>query len=209
MKFKVYRFNENDISLQTNLIKKAFNFLINKNEDISIFSNLEIKDNMRHIVFHISDEHISGTKKGGIDTQIPFSQFINTFLINNKIFIEIVKENYINLIVDYFKSQYKLTAIETTLNNDVINTVLKNYAGIIKQVDISTFDGDIVDWDVISNELDMDQILGQYVIEFIAFEMKNNPESFVSLTNKGITGVSFKNEQDIISWLALLEEYID
>lgn len=209
MKFQVYTIGNKNISFEQGIIQKAFNFLINRNEEISIFSHNKINDSIHHIVFHIPDEHISGTKKGGIDTKLPFSQFINAFIINKVLFIEVIRKNYLEIITEFLTEKYKFNISNYTFNTLFIKKCYENFEGIIKQLDLSTIDEDIIDNGIeMLKDNDLTKLAPKYVVDFIAFQPNNN-NSLISLDKKGITNVNSNNETFIFDWLKNMESNIE
>lgn len=209
MKFQVYTIENKNISFEQGFIKKAFNFLVNRNEDISIFNHNTINDNIHHIVFHIPDEHISGTKKGGIDTHLPFSQFINAFIIKNVLFIEVIRKNYLGIITKFLEEKYKFKISINKFDTEFIKKCYKPYEGIVKQLDLSTDDGDIIDDGIEKlKDNDLTKLASNYIVNFIAFQpLKTN--YLISLDENGITGLNSNNESFIFEWLKHLEMNIE
>lgn len=210
MKFKTFKIHNGNFSFEQNILKKAFNFLIHRNEDISIFSHNKLTSHIEHIVFHIPDEYITGTKKGGIEASQPFSQFINLFAVDKTVFIEDIRKNYTSLITENLKTKYSITLNECVLENNLILACLNHYNGNIKQLDLTDrINQDIIDGIENIDLLKTSDFNTKYEIESIAFQAtKESSCEFISLYKSGKIVTDSSTETQILELFEFIGDQI-
>lgn len=187
MKFKIFKLQDGNFSFERNILKKAFHFLMHRTEEISVFSQTKLSDHIEHIVFHIPDEYITGTKKGGIESTQHFSQFINLFVIDNKVvFIEEIKKNYTKLILENLNSQFAISLKECIIETQIMKDCIEHYNGNVKQLDVTDKHGDIVDGTEVIHLLPNNSFASEYEIESVAFQVRKvDSNDLISLYRNG------------------------
>lgn len=207
MKFKTFKLQNGNFSFEQNILKKAFNFLIHRNEEVSIFSQTKLSDHIQHIVFHIPDEYITGTKKGGIEATQPFSQFINLFVVDKIVFIEEIRKNYTSLIIEALKSNFSISLEECILDTQLILDCIDYYDGNIKQLDLTDKSGDFIDGMENTDLLNTSNFSSNYEIDSIAIQTnRENSNDFISLYRKGILITDSSSEVRIFKLFRFIGE---
>lgn len=144
LKFRIYKgVNKNSSAFHKNPSKPIWNLFSRKeNESVSIFNITNLDNSTKHIVLNISDEFISGTKNTGNNLVVPFSQYVNSFLVDDVFFIELVNESYENLIVDNFNKKHNAKLIKNELLSSEFIKITEALGGFIKKVEYINDDED-------------------------------------------------------------------
>jgi|GEM_PF-2923145 len=199
----------NFLILKTNDSKKLMKIAKEKTsflpkQDINIFHINKINNSMIHIVFHIPDEYHIGTKRGGSYLNVPFSQYVNTFLFKNSSYflMEYIEENYIKELSNYIKKKTNADIFRVAMDNNLFNKLVSSLPGFIKQVEFIDENGD----EQIIESLTIDKfhnycIDNKYTLEYI---LLNVDQQFISMDKNGKISVDNSDEKYLIKFTEVI-----
>ncbi|GGN55048.1 hypothetical protein [Oceanobacillus indicireducens] len=201
MNFTLHKLKAESFPKQKGIIKKSWQLFSKKEEDVSLFNWNEIEKNKFHIVFHISDEYISRTKKGGNEKVLPFSQYINAFLIEDNFFIETNNKNYLSLIINFLKTEHKLDPISMEIDNELLLEIIKQTNGFLKKFEyVNDEDNDFFEENLKYETLIKILNTPGNEFEFVNFLYKN---TFISIYRNGKISINSNDEDEL---LQIIEE---
>lgn len=204
MKFTMFKFKHNNFPFQESTLKKTWKLFSKKDEDITLFNWTKISSNSYHIVFHISDEYFSGTQKGGEKLKLPFSQYFNTFLINDVLYIETTNKNYLEVIKDFIENEYKIEPLPLKLENKVFTNVIRKTDSYVKKLEYINNQGEEFN-DESPTLNSIHNISDENYIEFINFLSGN---TFISLRREGVLSINTKDEDELLNIIEVLTNEI-
>lgn len=211
MNFCIYKFNDPIKLRMLSKSKKQFSFFKlnntllgskkNENEEIQVFHYNELDENLIHVVFHIKDEYLVGTRRIGAQANLPFSQYINSFIFtkNNYMLIEETYEKYLNDIIGYIKNHCQELLNRKSLSNIHFKKFLNSVNGTIKKIEYEDENEYMHQFNCI-NELEFNQVVSneKFSIDFLTIQKE---DTFISISRSG--KVSFNtNEEDILKYLS-------
>lgn len=79
MKFNLYCIESKEYPFKQSTIKKTWKLFSKQEEDVSLFNSTKINDGQYHVVFQLSDEHVSKTKKGELNLLFHFPNMLMPF----------------------------------------------------------------------------------------------------------------------------------
>ncbi|MGD7052134.1 hypothetical protein [Sutcliffiella horikoshii] len=200
MKFTLYKLNSKNYPFKQSALKKTFKLFSKNDDEISLFNSTYINDGHYHVVFHLSDEHVSSTKKGGIALTVPFSQYINAFVIEDTFFLESNNKNYTRLIKNYVEKEYDIKLEQFIFNNDYIISLLSLTNGYVKKIETSDINEESETFHGLTIE-EIEGISKTKEITFINFLFGN---VFISVNNetKSIS-INTKDEEELLTILGV------
>ncbi|MGC4378310.1 hypothetical protein WD019_15480 [Fictibacillus sp. Mic-4] len=200
MKFTVFKLSSTNNYIK--LKKQKSNFFFSKPDDITVFHFNEIKNDLLHVVFRVSDEYLIGTKKGVNHLNLPFSQFVNSFLFKDKGFflIESIDPKYVEEIVKYIKKNTGMKLDYYPFNKKNMGKMVSALNAHIKKVEYSNDVGDDFYKDFVKFE-EFERINNENNIEYIVLSVKDR---FVSINSKGIISVDNSDEDFLINFTEVI-----
>lgn len=205
MNFVIFKLDTKTFPFQKNLISKGWKLFSKKDEEISIFNIAKISNDSYHIVFHISDEYISSTRKGGNESILPFSQYINAFLNKKFLFIENINKNYLNLIKEFIYKEYNVNSSFFTFNNHIILSIVNITNGLIKKLEYIDQDEEDFEAENINIE-ELNEIINDgNKIDYINY-LSNN--TFISIQRNSKISINSDNEERLLELIETISNTV-
>ncbi|RYI26644.1 hypothetical protein EVU96_19970 [Bacillus infantis] len=178
-----------------------------KHEDIELFHFNEIEQEMFHIVYHIKDEYLVGTKRVGNQMNLPFTQFINCFffLESNHFLVEEVLEEYQKDVTLHIQQKANVTIQRKDIINDHFLSIYTSLSGFIKKLEYIDEDENDFNLDSVGNEK-FRKIINQYKVDRLTMSVD---EQFVSIYSKGRISVDNSDENYLIKFTRKIINAID
>ena len=205
MKFKLLEIDYKEFPFKKNALQRTWKLFSKQEETVSLFNWTKIHPNTYHIVFHIPDEHVSRTRKGSFEWTVPFSQYINAFLVNGLFFLEYYNNSYTNLIKEFIEEEYDVIPKPVKLNNTKTLSILKNTNSFIKKVELIDKEGEEFERNSLQYE-DIDNLAQTNEISFTTF-LHNS--TFLSLNKeKSILSVNSDVEEEIVEIIEVITDAV-
>ncbi|MEC1373364.1 hypothetical protein P9D39_03440 [Heyndrickxia oleronia] len=204
MNFALFKFDNKNFHFQNSEKKKTWKLFSKKDDDVSLFNSTKISPKTYHIVFHISDEYIGGTKKGGEELKLPFSQYVNSFLTNNILFVENIQTNYVELIKKFIIDEYGETPRQIIFENNNFVEIIQRTNGFVKKLEyIDENDNDI---EMESLEIsELDKLENNWTIDYVNF-LSNS--TFLSLKKQGKLSINSNDEEKLLNIIEVISSAI-
>jgi len=169
-----------------------------RHEDVELFHFNEIELNMFHIVYHLKDEYLVGTKRVGNQMHLPFTQFVNCFffLDSNYFLIEEVLKEYQSDVTNHIQKKTNVTIERQILENDKLLEIQTNLNGFIKKVEYKDEDDDDYYLDAVSSEK-LRELADDYTLDRLTMLIENQ---FLSVYHNGKISVDNSSENYLIKF---------
>ncbi|MGD6834272.1 hypothetical protein ACQCT5_19010 [Sutcliffiella halmapala] len=168
-----------------------------KHEDIELFHFNEIEKDMFHIVYHIKDEYLVGTKRVGNQMNLPFTQFINCFffLESNFFLLEEVLEEYQKDLAEHIEQKANVSIQRVAIDNSQFLSVYTSLTGFIKKLEYKNEEEDFY-LDSVSEEI-FKNIVNEYTLDRLTMSVDGQ---FVSIYSNGRISVDNSDEIYLIKF---------
>ncbi|WP_270619775.1 hypothetical protein [Paenibacillus macerans] len=193
MKFTLFSVDAgSDFTKTKHLIK----FL--SDDELSIFHYVDFNEYLTHVVFHLKDEYLFGTKKSGNQVHMPVNQYINAFFDkrSNLVFLELINEKYCDEVLKFLGVE-GIKLHKYTITNNLIIGVLEKLKGFVKSVDVTDENDEEVSYESVKKETLQEIIDKECQINHILMLCGSY---FVSMTNTGIVSIN-NNDLDTLTEL--------
>lgn len=168
-----------------------------QHEDVELFHFNEIELNMFHIVYHLKDEYLVGTKRAGKQINLPFTQFINCFffLDSNYFLMEEVLKEYQNDVIDHIKKKTGVSIDNQQLTNGQFLAIQTELDGFIKKVEYKDEENDYY-LDSISSQK-LQELSDEYTLDRLTILIE---DQFLSIYQSGKISVDNSDEAYLIKF---------
>lgn len=190
-------FQTNNIKKLTKLAKEKPKFL-SKKDEVDLFHVNKLNEKQLHLVFYISDEYQFGTKKSGERLNVPFNQYVNTFIFfdSHYFLIESINDKYTELISNYIELQTSSKIIKSKLNNGEISKIASRLEGFIKELEYS--DGEE---DYTVESMPSEKLINLLSLDVnIDFLLLNVEDKLISISNYNKISVNNSDEDYLIKF---------
>ncbi len=196
MRFKIFKTKNAIHFKELSNIKRSF---VSENEELSLFHYFEVEKDLFHVVMHINDEYLLGTKKSGNYMNVPFSQYINCFFLKNSkyFFIEDVGDAYIKDLIAYFTDKTGVTFESFIMTNHQIEKLISQFDAVIKKVEYQDEYEEYFDYENPSHD-EFISYNNELQIDYISILCDSN---FISIYKESKVSVDNSDQEYIINFV--------
>lgn len=188
------------------LSKNKINFF-KKEEDISLFHFNKFDNELYHAVFNVQDEYKVSTKKLGEQHNYVYSSLVNFFFLSGSsyAFVEYINKEYQEEVLNELMRRTRTKIELLKVNNELIKILYKDLDGIIKKINYTNEDGELLELDYVTEEKFNEIVYKNIVDDFtILFEGQ-----FIKVSKEGRISVNNSDENYLINFTKRLINAID